>query len=137
MQHPEKPLAIMANAATNIIERMVHILVLRDSGSVRVCLGTVPGQSTFLGWASGRHWGAGDTQVIAGKMTGEIVERAITDRIGTSFIVVTIRRIEQKKPLAWGVAQVLAEFDGWQKCDLVTDQNLCHLLAIPADSDES
>jgi hypothetical protein len=40
-QHPEKPLAIMASAATNIIERMVHILVLQYSGSVRSRLGTV------------------------------------------------------------------------------------------------
>ena len=89
--HPSdvKPQAITATAAANIIERMVHILVLRNSGSNRGC--REPRKSIFrAGFPAGRR--------VCGsaRMNGEIVERTKTDRIVTSFIVVTFGRIEQK-----------------------------------------
>jgi hypothetical protein len=48
-QHPEKPAAIMASAAANITERMVHFLVLRFCGSVLVARNLSTG-SLPAGW---------------------------------------------------------------------------------------
>lgn len=100
-QHPLKPLAIMASAATIIIERMVHILVLRKSGSVRDSLGTVPGRSIPSASCPAGQLKSEvrDTSVCtaAGRTILEIVERAIPVRIVISFIVDTNRRIQPKR----------------------------------------
>lgn len=101
VQQPVKPLAIMAIAATNNAERMVHFLVSKIPGR----LGSYENRVCFLFLLTNQRYrmmkfepsGLRKNLRERPKEGGQIVEDARTPRTVNSLIVPAIRNIEQNR----------------------------------------